>query len=141
MTKLRLTARQKALILFFCFALAVIGFMIKLPASFRHIDKELHATFYFFASAVLTILFAGTNLFRHVIIFISLYLFGMAIEWAQAYSNRFFRKRIHGRFDPEDVEWNLKGLIAFSLLWLLVTVGLLVYRRLVSRNNPYQTKA
>jgi hypothetical protein len=56
----------------------------------------------------------------------------MAIEYAQAYSNRFFRKRIHGRFDPEDLEWNLKGLIAFSVLWVLVTVVIRSFRRMGS---------
>jgi hypothetical protein len=57
-----------------------------------------------------------------VVIFFSLLLFGMAIEYAQGYSNRFFRSPIHGRFDPEDVQWNLIGLVAFSVLWLLWTL-------------------
>ena len=103
--------------------------MIKLPSGFRHIDKELHAAFYFLAAAFLNILFAKTNLVRHALIFVFLYLFGMAIEYAQAYSNKFFRKRIHGRFDPEDVAANLNGLIAFSVLWLVVTLGILLFRK------------
>ena len=127
--KITLTPAQKILVVFACFAVAVVGFMIKLPAGFRHIDKELHATFYFLAAALLNILFANTNFVRHAIIFVLLYLFGIAIEYGQAYSNRFFHTRIHGRFDPEDVQWNLNGLVAFSLLWLVCTVVLLMYRR------------
>ena len=127
--KIRLSFWQKSLIVFVCFSIAIAGFMLKLPSPFRKIDKELHATFYFLAAALLNVLFSQTKLVRHVVIFISLYLFGMAIEYAQAYSNKFFRKRIHGRFDPEDVEWNLKGLIAFSVLWVLVTVVILIFRK------------
>jgi hypothetical protein len=134
--KINLTVWQKLFIVFVCFAIAIAGFMLKLPSPFRKIDKELHATFYFLAAALLNILFAQTKLVRHVAIFISLYLFGMAIEYAQSYSNRFFRKRIHGRFDPEDVEWNLKRLIAFSVLWVLVTVVMLVYIRAGSGKHP-----
>lgn len=130
MQKLVLTGWQKFTVLAFCFAATVVGFMIKLPASFRHIDKELHAVFYFLAAAVLNLLFTGTSLLRHVVIFVTLYLFGVGIEAAQEYSNRFFRKRIHGRFDPEDIQGNLTGLIAFSLLWLLVVAGVLLYRKL-----------
>ena len=124
-----LSTRQRVFIVFACFAIAIVGFMVKLPAVFRHMDKELHAAFYFLAAALLNILFTGTKLVRHVIIFIALYLFGMAIEYGQDYSNRFFHKRIHGRFDPEDVRANLNGLIAFSLLWFLYTGIALAYRK------------
>lgn len=113
--------RHRILLTFTCFAIAVAGFMIKLPSSFRHMDKELHAAFYFTAAAFLNILFAKRKAIRHIIIFIFLYLFGMAIEMAQAYSNQFFTKRIHGRYDPEDVEWNLKGLVVFSIIWVIAT--------------------
>jgi hypothetical protein len=141
MKKLDPTAWQKVLVVFICFAFAVYGFMIKLPSGFRHIDKELHALFYFLAAALLNILFAGTKLIWHAIIFITLYLFGAAIEYMQEYSNRFFRRRIHGRFDPEDIQWNLKGLIAFSLLWLLCTVVILVYKRATLKQDGYKSKA
>jgi hypothetical protein len=107
----------------------------------RHIDKELHATFYFLAAAFLNFLFAKTKLLRHVIIFIALYFFGMAIEYGQAYSNKFFRNRIHGRFDPEDVQWNLKGLIAFSLLWVIYACIMLAYSRIRLKNNTRNSKA
>jgi hypothetical protein len=127
--KINLTVWQKVLIVFVCFTIAIAGFMLKLPTPFRKTDKELHATFYFLAAALLNTFFAGTSFIRHAVIFTSLYFFGMAIEFAQSYSNRFFLKRIHGRFDPEDVEWNLKGLIAFSVLWILVTIVILIVRR------------
>lgn len=126
---LKFSLLQKIFIAVFCFSIAIIGFMLKLPSAFRHMDKELHAAFYFIAAAFLNVLFAQTKLVRHAIIFVSLYLFGMMIEYAQAYSNKFFKKRIHGRFDPEDVEWNLKGLIAFSAVWLVITALVLLFRK------------
>src|ERR1700712_5087730 len=101
--KIGLTLWQRILVACACFAIAIVGFMIKLPSGFRHIDKELHTAFYFLAAAFLNVLFAKTRLVRHVIIFIALYVFGIAIEYGQAYSNKFFRSQIHGRFDPEDV--------------------------------------
>jgi hypothetical protein len=127
--KIDLKPWQKVLIVLICFAVTIVGFMIKLPSGFRHIDKQLHAAFYFGAAAFLNILFAGTKLLRHVVIFVVLYLFGMAIEYSQEYSNRFFRRRIHGRFDPEDIQSNLNGLVAFSLLWIVCTIIILVYKK------------
>ena len=127
--KIGLTVSQRLLIAFVCFAIAIVGFMLKLPSPLRHMDKELHAAFYFLAAAFLNVLFGGLKFVRHVIIFAGLYLFGMLIEYSQAYSNRFFRKRIHGRFDPEDIQWNLKGLIAFSVIWLFCVAVLFVYRK------------
>ncbi|QEC43789.1 hypothetical protein [Pseudobacter ginsenosidimutans] len=93
--------------------------MIKLPSVFRHHDKFLHAAFYFLAAAFLNILFTNRKLFRHILIFLILYLFSISIEYAQEYSNKFFRVKIHGRYDPEDVKYNLMGLVAFSAIWLL----------------------
>lgn len=113
-----------------CFGMAILGFMVKLPLVFRHFDKELHSLFYFIAAAFLNVLFANKNIVKHVFIFIMLYLFGMCIEHAQAYSNKLFHVRIHGRYDPEDVQSNLKGLIAFTILWLtLVTVSITFKKR------------
>jgi hypothetical protein len=111
-------------------AASIIGFMVKLPSVFRHIDKELHALFYFAAAAFLNMLFAKKKIGRHLLIFGILYFFGVCIEYAQAYSNKFFHKRIHGRFDPEDVAANLNGLLAFSILWLLYVSGSFVYRKM-----------
>jgi len=99
--------------------LSIIGFMVKLPSVFRHYDKELHSLFYFLAAAFLNVLFAKKRFTKHILIFAFLYLMGMSIEYAQEYSNQFFRKRIHGRYDKEDVLSNLKGLIAFSVVWVI----------------------
>lgn len=98
---------------------SIVGFMVKLPSAFRHYDKELHSLFYFLAAAFLNVLFAKRSFARHILIFAFLYLLGMSIEYAQEYSNQFFRKRIHGRYDKEDILSNLKGLIAFSGLWII----------------------
>ncbi len=130
---------QKLLIVFFFFIVVVIGFMLKLPSAFRPIDKEMHAAFYFLAAAFLNFLFVGTKLVRHVLIFVVLYLFGAGIEAAQEYSNRFFRKRIHGRFDPEDLEWNLKGLVAFSVLWLLYCGIVFLYKQSVDKTGAMES--
>jgi hypothetical protein len=109
---------------------SILGFMVKLPRSFRHYDKELHATFYFLAAAFLNILFTNGKFTRHILIFGLLYLFSISIEMAQEYSNKFFRMRIHGRYDPEDVKYNLRGLIAYSILWVAYRFILTVYNRL-----------
>lgn len=138
--KINLTVSQRVIIAFVCFAIAIIGFMIKLPSGFRHMDKELHAAFYFLAAAFLNLLFAGSKIVRHVIIFVGLYLFGMLIEFSQAYSNRFFRKRIHGRFDPEDIQWNLKGLIAFSVIWLFCITVMFIYRKAAVESKGFTSK-
>ena len=139
--KISLTVGQQVLLVFVFFVVAVIGFMVKLPAGFRHIDKELHATFYFLAAAFLNFLLVKTKLVRHVIVFSELYVFGISIEYGQEYSNKFLRSRIHGRFDPEDVQWNLKGLLAFSLLWLFCTGVILMYNKVALKNNSYKSKA
>ncbi|HEX6431066.1 MAG TPA: hypothetical protein VF008_25425 [Niastella sp.] len=54
----------------------------------------------------------------------------MSIEYAQEYSNKFFHVRIHGRYDPEDIKYNLRGLIAYSLLWIFYRLVVTVYNRL-----------
>ncbi|HVG16722.1 MAG TPA: hypothetical protein VM935_17235 [Chitinophagaceae bacterium] len=114
--------------------------MLKLPSAFRHIDKELHASFYFIAAAFLNFLFANKKLLRHAIIFAALYLFGMAIEYGQQYSNRFFRRRIHGRYDPEDLQSNVNGLLAFSLVWIIYVVFMLVYKKAALKGEGYPSK-
>lgn len=109
----------KALLLLGFLGASIIGFMVKLPSSFRQIDKELHSVFYFLAAAFLNILFAKRSIIKHALIFGLLYLFGIGIEYAQEYSNTLLRQRIHGRFDPEDLAANLKGIVAFSVLWII----------------------
>ena len=125
-----LSNRTKILLVSVCLALSILGFMIKLPSAFRHFDKELHSLFYFLAAAFFNLLFSNKNIARHLLIFGSLYLFGVSIEHAQAYSNKLFHVRIHGRYDPEDVHSNLKGLIAFSILWIMYVGLSFVYTKI-----------
>ena len=119
----KLSTTAKIILALLCFAIAIYGFMIKLPSSFRRYDKELHSLFYFLAAAFLNILFVGNKLIRHIVVFVFLYLFGMAIEFSQEYSNKLLRSRIHGRYDVEDVQANLKGLVIFSIVWFIYAIG------------------
>jgi hypothetical protein len=128
----------KFMVAFICMAIAVYGFMIKLPSGFRHIDKELHSLFYFLAAAFFNFLFVNRKLWKHVLLFVLLYLFGAGIELAQEYSNRFFKVRIHGRYDPEDLQANLNGLLAFSALWCLTMIVLLLFK---TNNKSLHDKA
>ena len=93
-------------LLIFLIISSIIGFMVKLPVPFRGIGFELHAAFYFCASIFLLILFPK----KHILILIGLVFFGIAIEVMQHASNFVLEKRIHGNFDPLDVEYNLKGI-------------------------------
>lgn len=120
---------------FLFLAVSIIGFMVKLPSVFRHYDKELHSLFYFLAAAFLNVLFAKKRFTRHILIFAFLYLLGMSIEYAQEYSNQFFRKRIHGRYDKEDILSNLKGLIAFSVLWIVYVGVTFFIKRPIMQNE------
>lgn len=131
---MKLTKRTKFILICICFTLSIFGFMLKLPSIFRHFDKELHSAFYFIAAAFLNIIFGNKKLLRHILIFTILFLFGIAIELAQGYSNKFFHKKIHGRFDPQDIQSNLKGLIAFSILWIVFLVLEVVYKRWNTKN-------
>ena len=106
---------QKFLVVLFLLIASCIGFMLKLPSVFRAHDKLLHGAFYFGAAAFFHILFRK----RIVIILAVLFLFGVTIEWAQEYSNKVTGKRIHGRFDIEDVYANTKGLLLYLVLWLV----------------------
>lgn len=124
----KLSTAQKIVITLLVVACSVVGFMIKLPAIFRHHDREMHAAFYFIAAAFFTLLFAGRNFWIHVLIIIVLAAFGMAIEYAQEYSNQLVHRRIHGRFDPEDVKFNIMGLLAFSAIWIMYLLGGLMFR-------------
>lgn len=119
----------KILLVFAAFAVAIIGFMVKLPSGFRHFDKELHSAFYFLAAAFLNILFAKRNLIIHAILFVVLYVFGVAIEYTQELSNKLLHQRIHGRFDIEDVHANVRGLVLFSAIWLVYAVVAFVYKQ------------
>ncbi len=137
---MKLSTWQKLFIAVFCFGIAIVGFMLKLPSMFRGMDKEMHALFYFLAAAFLNILFAKRNLIIHAIIFGFLYSFGYCIELAQEYSNKYFHKRIHGRFDPEDVASNLQGLIYFSAIWIVYATISFLIRKSAAVTEP-QAKA
>lgn len=121
------------------FASSCIGFMWKLPSAFRGHDKFLHAAFYFCAAAFLHFLFRK----RALLILVGLFLFGVAIEWAQEYSNKVTGKRIHGRFDIEDVYANSKGLLLYAGLWLVFIVGkwLLVANKSTSPPVPQEIRS
>lgn len=123
---------HKLLLTGIAFTAAVAGFIVKLPAAFRHNDKEMHSLFYFLAAAFLNILFAKRNLLVHALLFILLYAFGVAIEYAQQYSNTLLHQKIHGNVDPEDIHANFLGLIAFSLLWVTYIVIVFVHKTLKS---------
>jgi hypothetical protein len=118
------TTSGKIVIVIICFALAVAGFLIKIPVALRGNDKLLHAAFYFMAAAFLNFLFNR----RHVVIFIFLALFGVLIEYLQQLSNKITRTRIHGRFDIEDIYANLKGLLLYSAIALLIFLFGRVYK-------------
>jgi len=104
--------------------LIILGFMVKLPAVFHHYDKELHAAFYFFA----TIFFGLQFPKKWLLVIFCLLIFGFGIELAQAFSNkisiRLIGKSIHGRFDIEDIHYNIKGLIS----GMIILIILLKYR-------------
>ena len=110
-----ISSRTKYLILFFCFACAVVGFLIKIPRPLRGNDKLLHTAFYFCAAAFLDVLFRR----RLVLILIGLVLFGIGIEYLQELSNKLTHTRIHGRFDKEDIYANMKGLAVYLPVGLL----------------------
>jgi hypothetical protein len=127
---LKLNNWVKAVLVFICLILSVVGFMMKLPSAFRHYDKELHAAFYFCAAGFLNILFTNGKFTRHMLIFVVLYFFSVSIEYAQEYSNKLSPVRIHGRYDPEDIKYNLRGLIAYSVLWIFYRLVVTAYNKL-----------
>ena len=134
--KLKISTAQKIIITVLVLACTVTGFMLKLPGMFRHYDKQMHAGFYFMAAAFFTLLFAGKNLWIHLFILGVLAAFGVAIEYAQEFSNHLVRHPFHGRFDPEDVKYNIMGLLAFSGIWILYLLGAWMFRtQQVSRGD------
>ena len=98
---------NRILLLLFLAVCSMIGFLVKLPKPFRHVGFEMHAAFYFCASVVLLFLFPK----RHLLVGIGLAAFGVLIELMQHASNRLVHKRIHGNFDPEDIAYNISGIL------------------------------
>ena len=138
---MKFSNRSKIILVILCFCAAFAGFLVKLPTPFRHVDKQMHSLFYFCAAAFLNLLFAHKKLHWHILIFIGLYLFGICIEYAQQYSNTFFHNHIHGRYDPEDVHANLKGLVLFSMVWLPCQLILFLYNRWKSPNVEKESQS
>ncbi|MEO8766501.1 MAG: hypothetical protein ABI416_19530 [Ginsengibacter sp.] len=124
----KITNRTKIFIVLICFIAAVVVFLVRLPSGFRHADKGLHFAFYFLAAAFLNILFNTRNFVKHISVSGFLYLFGIGIEFAQENYNKVFHVHFHGRYDPEDVKANLRGLIAFSILWAIVMLCMYALR-------------
>jgi hypothetical protein len=91
--------------------------MLRLPAFFRGHDKEMHFLFYLLFALFLTLLFAQKKMLNHFLISFFLLLFGIGIECMQEVSNKILNKKIHGRFDPEDVLFNALGLLCASGFW------------------------
>ena len=110
----------KNLIVFIFACLVIFGFMIKLPKIFHHFDKELHMMFYFSATMIIAFFFPK----RLMISSMGLALFGIIIEFAQEFSNkisiRIIGKAIHGRFDIEDVKYNMIGIFCGLILFQII---------------------
>jgi hypothetical protein len=133
--KIQIKFWHKIVLALAAFAVAIAGFMLRLPSGFSHSDKELHSLFYFLAAGFLNVLFAKKNIVIHAFIFVLLYTFGWAIEYAQQYSNKFFSHRIHGNADPEDIHANLLGIIAFSAIWLCVVGLALIWKNITKKEG------
>ncbi|MFN4910293.1 MAG: hypothetical protein ACK438_06615 [Flavobacteriales bacterium] len=98
-------------LLMFLGACSCVGFMMTLPKVFRYYNNELHAVFYLGATVVTSFLFPK----RWGILSVGLFTFGLFIEKAQEYSKRirlpYLGRVVHGNFDPEDVQYNLLGIL------------------------------
>ena len=110
-------SKRNLILLFSIFAF--IGFMWRLPRIFHHYDKELHMAFYFFALLFLSALYPK----RLIQVFFLLLFAGIGIELLQSFSNRIsvrlIGKAIHGRFDWQDVKYNLLGLCWASVCYFV----------------------
>ena len=102
--------------------LILAGFMIKLPASFRNFDKELHGLFYFYAAFGYNLFWAKNRGRQYLIGVLGLLIFVIGIELAQEASNHFFRKKIHGNFDIEDIQYNLLGIGLNTTLFIATSL-------------------
>ena len=97
---------MKAKSVAFLFVCSLIGFMVKLPRVFHHYDKVLHALFYFDTAIFLYFVYPK----RWYFITIGLFFFGIMIEVLQELSNKIVGKTIHGKFDLQDIKYNIIGL-------------------------------
>lgn len=113
---MKLTKSEIVLILILL-TLSFFGFIIKLPAVFRHHDREMHFLFYLLTVIFFYLIFGKNRMANYIIIFLLLLIFGTVIEVMQELSNHLSPKKIHGDFDPKDVFYNLLGLIVASFFW------------------------
>ena len=95
------------------FVAAVICFMIRLPSTFSHMDKEMHSLFYFSCCCIPEHIICQKKPCYTCGHIRGALCFGVAIEYAQQYSNTLLHKKIHGNADPEDMQANLQGLVIF----------------------------
>jgi VanZ family protein len=109
----------KIILIIILAVISIVGFMVKLPKIFHHFDKELHMMFYFSATMIIAFFFPK----RWIISSMGLALFGIIIEFAQEFSNkisiRIIGKAIHGRFDIEDVKYNMIGVFCGLIIFLI----------------------
>jgi|LakMenEpi03Aug12_release.lakeMendotaPanAssembly.Ray.scaffolds.fasta_scaffold948124_2 ABC-type iron transport system FetAB permease component len=112
--------------------LSFIGFIIKLPSVFRHHDSELHFLFYLLTAIFFYFIFGKNRMSNHIVIFFLLLIFGIGIEVMQELSNHLLPKKIHGKFDPKDIFYNLLGLVAATVFW---GVSLLVKKMINTIEN------
>jgi VanZ family protein len=107
---------MKAKSITFLFVCSIIGFMVKLPRVFHHYDKVLHALFYFAAAFILNFIYPK----RWYFITAGLFFFGVMIEFFQEFSNKFVGKKIHGKFDIQDIKYNAIGLFIGTLCFFTI---------------------
>ena len=114
----------KIIIVFLFLFFSLIGFLIKIPVPLRGHDKLEHGAFYFLAAAFLHFLFRKGL----ILILILLALFGVLIEYLQPLVNKLTHTRMHGRFDIEDIQANIKGLACYAAVALLFFLGRRIYK-------------
>jgi len=73
----QLSTTQKLILISFFFFISILGFMLKLPAVFRGIDKDLHFLFYFILAFVINYLFQIKSVAKHLIINVVLFFLGL----------------------------------------------------------------
>jgi thiamine pyrophosphokinase len=110
------------------FLAVTMGFMIKLPSIFGRYDKVMHFIFYFYTSFFINLLYAKNRLINYLMAIIFLTSFGFFIEYFQEYSNHFFNKKIHGRFDIQDIKYNLLGIFLFTTIWVFNYIFIILFR-------------
>lgn len=112
-----------------------VGFMIKLPKPFVRYDKELHLAFYFLLMFFLFFQWSKWSFKKTVLSGLMSSGFGFFIEKSQAFSNRFFTRKIHGRFDWDDILANTTGILLFFVVWLALKMIRYVLTTIKNKNQ------